>query len=86
MNTIRKFAGIIWLALGAFAGYFSITSIGLPKFASGLAGNQSDMVFGIIMLFILTPLIVGSLLIFGYYALTGEYTRNNDNTTGNKGS
>ncbi len=75
MNTIRKFAGIIWLALGAYAGYFSITSIGLPKFTSGLAGNQSDMVFGIIMLFILTPLIVGSLITFGYYALTGEYNR-----------
>lgn len=75
MNKIRKIAGILWLAMGAAAGYFSITSIGLPKFNSGLAGNQSDLVFGIIMLFILTPLIVGSLLIFGYYTLSGEYDR-----------
>lgn len=75
MNKIRRMAGILWLAMGAFAGYFSITSIGLPKFNSGLAGNQSDLVFGIIMLFILTPLIVGSLLIFGYYTLNGEYDR-----------
>jgi hypothetical protein len=73
MNSIKKFSGIIWLALGLYAGFFSITSIGLPKFSSGLAGNQSDLVFGIIVLFILTPLIVGSLLTFGYYALNGDY-------------
>lgn len=73
MNNIKKFSGIIWLALGLYAGFFSITSIGLPKFSSGLAGNQSDLVFGIIVLFILTPLIVGSLLTFGYYALNGDY-------------
>lgn len=73
MDSIKKIAGVVWLLLGLFAGYFSITSIGLPKFQSGLAGNQSDMVFGIIVLIILTPIIVGSLLTFGYYALIGEY-------------
>lgn len=73
MDNIKKMAGILWLLLGLGAGYFSITSIGLPKFTSGLAGNQSDMVFGIIVLIILTPIIVGSLLTFGYYALVGEY-------------
>lgn len=75
MNQLRRLTGIIWLALGAAAGYFSITSIGLPKFISGLGGNQSDLVFGIIVLFVLTPIIVGSLIIFGYYALKGEYDR-----------
>jgi hypothetical protein len=73
MNTIKRFSGILWLALGAFAGWFSITSIGLPKFTSGLQGNQSDMVFGIIVLFVLTPIIVGALLIFGVYAIKGEF-------------
>lgn len=77
MDSIKKIAGILWLALGIGAGYFSITSIGLPKFTSGMAGNQSDLVFGIIMLFILTPMIVGSLLTFGYYSLTGEYDEKN---------
>lgn len=73
MNKLRKYAGLIWVAMGLFAGYFSITSIGLPKFTSGLAGNQSDLVFGIIVLIILTPLIVGAMLTFGYYALSGLY-------------
>ncbi len=75
MNTIRKYFGIIWLALSLYAGYFSVTSIGLPKFQLGLNGNQSDLVFGIITLFILTPIIVGSLLIFSLYSLQGEYDK-----------
>ncbi|MBK8346528.1 MAG: hypothetical protein IPL08_02515 [Saprospiraceae bacterium] len=73
MNSVRKYLGIIWLLLGLYAGYFSITSVGVPKFQSGLAGNTSDMVFGIIMLFILTPIIVGALFTFGYYALSNDY-------------
>jgi len=73
MNSVRKYLGIIWFMLGLYAGYFSITSVGLPKFQSGLMGNTSDIVFGIIMLFILTPIIVGSLIIFSYYSFTNEY-------------
>lgn len=73
MNAIRKYLGIIWIFLGLFAGYFSLAYVGWPKFQSGLAGNTSDMVFGIIMLIILTPIIVGALLTFGYYAVTNEY-------------
>jgi hypothetical protein len=73
MNKIKRIAGIIWLTLGLAAGYFSITNVGLPKFQSGLNGNQSDLVFGIIMLFVLTPIIVGSLITFGFYAIKGEY-------------
>jgi hypothetical protein len=75
MDNLRKFSGIVWLALGLYAGFFSITNLGLPKLSSGFAGNQSDLVFGIIVVFILTPIIVGSLVTFGYYALTGEYDK-----------
>jgi hypothetical protein len=73
MNTIKKLAGILWIALGLYAGYFSLTSLGYPKLQSGLAGNASDLVFGLIVTLILTPLIVGALLTFGYYCLSGEY-------------
>jgi hypothetical protein len=79
MNITKKYLGIVWFLLGLVAGWFSVTNIGLPKFTNGLAGNQSDLVFGIITLFILTPLIVGALLVFGWYAWQGEY-ENKDNT------
>lgn len=70
MNAIKKILGIIWIALAAAAAYFCIFEFGLPKFGTG---KQDDLVFGIIILFILTPLIVLGLGTFGYYALKGEY-------------
>ena len=73
MNSIKKALGILWLALAAFAGYFGIATFGIPKLTSG---SQDDLVFGIIILFVLTPLIVLGLAIFGYYSLKGEYDEN----------
>jgi len=70
MNAIKRFLGIVWLALAAAAAYFCIFEFGYPKFVSG---KQEDLVFGIIILFVLTPLIVLGLGAFGYFALTGEY-------------
>ncbi|WP_234733650.1 DUF6814 family protein [Tellurirhabdus bombi] len=70
MNTIKRILGAAWLFIAALAGYFGIVHFGLPKLASG---NQEDLVFGIIILFILMPIIVGGLVTFGYYALKGEY-------------
>ena len=70
MNALKRILGIVWLALAAAAAYFCIFIFGYPKFVSG---KQEDLVFGIIILFILTPLIVLGLGAFGYFALVGEY-------------
>ncbi len=70
MNAFKKILGLLWIALAAAAAYFCIFIFGLPKFGTG---KQDDLVFGIIILFILTPLIVLGLATFGYYSLTGEY-------------
>lgn len=75
MNAIRRFLGIVWLGLGAIVAYYGITILGLPKLASG---KQDDLVFGIIILFILLPIVCGGLFTFGYYSLLGEYTGRND--------
>ena len=69
MNAIKKVLGAVWLLLAIAVAYFCIFVFGIPK----LGGHQEDVVFGIIILFILTPIIVGGLAVFGYYALTGEY-------------
>ncbi len=71
MNSIKKYSGIIWIALGLVVGYFNIVMMGIPKIQSG---KQEDLVFAIINLFILTPIITGGLIVFGYYALKGEYS------------
>lgn len=70
MNIIKRVLGVLWLLLAALSAYFCVVKFGIPKFSSG---NQDDLVFGIIILFILTPLIVLGLAIFGYYAINGEY-------------
>ena len=70
MKALKRILGVLWIALAVAAAYFCIFQFGLPKFISN---KQEDIVFGIIILFILTPLIVLGLGIFGYYALKGEY-------------
>lgn len=70
MNTVKRFMGVVWLGLAALAGYFGLTSLGLPKLASG---KTDDLVFGLIIVLVLMPLIVGGLIRFGLYALQGEY-------------
>jgi hypothetical protein len=76
MNAIRKALGLIWIALGIAVAYYGLTVLGIPKLGSG---KQDDLVFGIIICFILLPIVVGGLFIFGVYALQGEYEIIDDN-------
>ena len=72
MENIKKILGIVWIILAVLTAYFCIAKFGLPKIISG---KQEDVVFGIIILFILTPIISIGLGIFGFFALKGEYGR-----------
>ena len=58
------------MALALLAAWFCIFGFGIPKIKSG---KQEDLVVGLIILFVLTPIIVGGLFTFGYYALRGYY-------------
>lgn len=71
MNGLKKILGILWITIAVIVGYFGITVMGIPKIASG---KQEDLVFGIIILFVLMPIISGGMAVFGYYAITGEYS------------
>ncbi len=73
MDSIKKILGIVWLVLAAFILYLGLTVLGIPKLTSG---KQEDLVFGIIIVFILLPIVVGGLGMFGWYALQGEYAKN----------
>lgn len=70
MNGLKKMLGIVWILLALATAYFGVAVLGLPKFATG---KQEDLVFGIIIMIVLTPIVTGGLLIFGRYALSGEY-------------
>ncbi|HET7117490.1 MAG TPA: MFS transporter [Hanamia sp.] len=70
MNQIKKWLGIVWIALGLLAAWYGIFKMGIPKIISG---NQEDIVFGIIIMLIITPVAALGLFFFGKYALQGEY-------------
>lgn len=71
MNAIKRVLGVVWIAIGVAAGYFLLIDQAIPKFETG---KQEDLIPAIIYTFVLAPIIVGGLGIFGYYSLTGEYS------------
>ena len=70
MNKLRRILGVLWILLGLAGGYYLIINQAIPKFNSD---KSEDLIPAIIYAFILTPIIVGGLLIFGKYAWQGEY-------------
>lgn len=71
MDLLKRILGIVWIILALLTAYFCIFQFGLPKLSTG---HQEDVVFGIIILFILTPIISIGLGVFGYFALKGEFS------------
>lgn len=74
MNTIKKFLGIVWILVALFAGYYLLEEQSIPKFKTG---KTEDLIPAIIYTFILLPIIVGGLGIFGWYSFKGEYSDEN---------
>ena len=71
MNILKKFFGVVWIAMALFAGYYLLEEQSLPKFKTG---KTEDLIPAIIYTFILLPIIVGGLGVFGWYSLQGEYS------------
>jgi nitric oxide reductase large subunit len=71
MNALKRVLGVVWIAIGIAAAYFLLIDQAIPKFETG---KQEDLIPAIIYTFVLAPIIVGGLGIFGYYSLTGEYS------------
>lgn len=71
MDGLKKILGIVWILIALVVAYFGITVMGIPKITSD---KQEDLVFGIIILFVLVPIVSGGMAIFGYYSLIGEYS------------
>ena len=73
MDAIKEILGIVWLILAAVIAYYGIGEFGMMKVMSD---KQEDQVFGIIIIGVLMPIVVGGLAVFGWYSLNGEYSAN----------
>lgn len=71
MESLKKYAGVIWILLGVYVGYDRITD-SIVKIGSD---KLEDHVFGWVVLCVLVPIVVGGLILFGKYALDGEYSK-----------
>ncbi len=69
-NKLKKGLGIVWILLGLAAAWFGVFELGLPNIRSG---KKDDLIFGLIMMLIITPVASIGLILFGKYALQGEY-------------
>ena len=69
MNNIKRFAGILWIVLGPLAIFYLIKTASEEIAKKPVIDTKIQwMVFVIIFI----PIAIG-LMIFGYYALKGEY-------------
>jgi len=71
MNSIKKLLGVVWLLLGPVVIYFLVQGAITHIDPSGKKDINNPVIW-IIIITIFTPIAIG-LMIFGYYALKGEY-------------
>jgi MHS family proline/betaine transporter-like MFS transporter len=68
-NAVKKILGIVCMGLGLIVAYFLLTN-----YWSKIGDNSTEEnIKAIVFVFVLTPIITGSLVRFGIYALQGEY-------------
>ncbi len=72
MNLIKRISGYLWMVIGilsmAVLFYSAVTHIGTAK------GDIGKPIPWIIIIGVFTPIAIG-LIIFGWYAVKGEYDR-----------
>lgn len=71
MNALKKYLGIIWLLLAPVVIYFLVDRAVVHINSAGKKDINNPVIW-IIIIGIFTPIAVG-LMIFGWYALKGEF-------------
>jgi hypothetical protein len=70
MNALKKVIGLACIVVGLVAEYFLINAI----IKGDLIKNpEENTIFALTVIPVSIPVLLGGLLLFGYYALKGEY-------------
>ena len=69
MNQIKKYSGIIWILLGPAAIYYLVKTASSEISKKPLLDTKIQW---IVFVIVFIPIAIG-IMIFGYYALKGEY-------------
>lgn len=73
MNTIKKILGIVWLLLGPAVIYLLVAGAVKNVDTAGTKDINNPIIW-VIIIAIFVPISIG-LMIFGWYALKGEYDK-----------
>ena len=73
MNAVKKIMGIVWIIIAPVIIYFLITGAVHNINSTGTKDINKPIPW-IIIITIFTPIAIG-MMIFGYYALKGEYDK-----------
>ena len=69
MNTIKRFAGVVWILMGPAAIYYLVKTAGEEIAKKPVIDTKIQWIVFVAIFF---PIAIG-LMIFGWYALKGEY-------------
>ena len=73
MNTLKKWMGLLWMIIAPVIIYFLVTGA-IHNISSTGTKDINKPIPWIIIITIFTPIAIG-LMIFGYYAVKGEYQK-----------
>jgi hypothetical protein len=79
MSALKKILGIVWLLLGPAVIYFLLQGAFTHIDPAGKKDINNPVIW-IIIITIFTPIAIG-LMIFGYYAVKGEYSHLPEDST-----
>jgi hypothetical protein len=72
MNTVKKYSGIVWMTLAPIVMAWLVLQAVNKISMAPTSAKHNVMLQWIIILIVFAPILLG-LLIFGFYALKGEY-------------
>ena len=79
MNSLKKYLGLIWLFLGPAVIFFLVYGAILNIDSTGKKDIHNPVIW-IIIISIFTPIAIG-MMVFGWYALKGEYDKLPESST-----